>query len=70
VTDDKRPRPPRPERPSAKTMAAVAAWGAGSALIAYFVGRGTVGGMVIVFAVLGVGLRVWDHWYRRHHPRP
>ncbi|MHB8467344.1 MAG: hypothetical protein ACYDD7_21220 [Acidimicrobiales bacterium] len=51
-------------------LALAACWGAGTATIAYVVGRGSVVGMVIVFAVIGIGVRVWAHWYRRRHPRP
>jgi hypothetical protein len=63
------PRPARPA-PSAKTLLGVAAWGATTVLLAYVIGRGTVVGMVAVFAVIGIGQRVWARWYRRRHQLP
>lgn len=69
MTDPDPTIPPRRDPPTVGTMAAVAVWGAASAVIAYIVGRGTVIGMVIVFAALGIGQRVWAHWYRGRHPR-
>lgn len=60
---------PLPERSpvTAKTLLGVSAWGATTATLAYVIGRGTVPGMVAVFVVIGVGQRVWAHWYRKRH---
>ncbi|MHB8665482.1 MAG: hypothetical protein ACYDH6_22580 [Acidimicrobiales bacterium] len=66
MTPERQSRP----RPNPRMLALAACWGAGTATIAYVVGRGSVVGMVIVFAVIGIGVRVWAHWYRRRHPRP
>lgn len=63
------PRPPRPA-PSVKTLLGVAAWGATTAVLAYVIGRGTIVGMVAVFAVIGIGQRVWARWYRRRNKLP
>ena len=63
---------PRPERPPLRvtTLLVVAAVGAISGLLAYVIGRGTVLGMIAVFAVIGIGQRIWAHWYRRRHGLP
>jgi hypothetical protein len=53
-----------------RTLLIVAAIGAATALLAYVIGRGTLLGMIAVFVVLGVGQRVWAHWYRRRHGLP
>jgi hypothetical protein len=62
----------RPERPPLRlsTLLAVAAIGAVSALLAFVIGRGTIPGMIAVFAVIAVGQRVWSHWYRKRHRLP
>ena len=51
-------------------MLIVAAIGAVTALLAYVIGRATVPGMIAVFVVIGVGQRVWAHWYRKRHGLP
>lgn len=63
---------PLPERRpvTAKTLLGVSAWGATTAPLAYVIGRGTILGMVAVFAVIGVGHRVWARRYRKRHNIP
>lgn len=51
-------------------MLIVAAIGAVTALLAYVIGRATLPGMIAVFVVIGVGQRVWAHWYRKRHGLP
>ena len=51
-----------------KTLATIAVIGAATAVLAYWIGRGSIVGMVAVFAVIGIGGRLWAYWYRgRHH---
>lgn len=39
-------------------------------MLAYIIGRGSIVGMIAVFAVIGVGQRLWARWYRRRHNLP
>jgi hypothetical protein len=57
--------PPARPTPSPKKLLGVAAVGSATAVLAYVIGRGTIIGMVAVFAVLGIGQRVWARWYRK-----
>lgn len=60
-------RQPGYRPPSIRGLATAAAWGGGSAILAYILGRGTVVGMAIVFATLGIGVRVLVHRYHYRH---
>jgi uncharacterized membrane protein YjjB (DUF3815 family) len=66
VTSSSGPRPPA-RRNDPKTLAQVAVIGATTTVLAYWIGRGTIVGMVAVFAVVGIGSRLWARWYRRRH---
>jgi hypothetical protein len=63
---------PRSERSPliSKTLFFVAIWGAVTVVLAYVIGRGTVFGMVAVFAVSGIGQRFWARWHTRRHSLP
>jgi hypothetical protein len=63
-------QPPRRPPPNAKTLLIVGGIGAMTATLAYVIGRGNPLGMIAVFAVIGVGQRVWAHHYRKRHGLP
>ena len=50
-----------------KTLATIAVIGAATTVLAYWIGRGSVVGMVAAFAVIGIGGRLWAYRYRRRH---
>ena len=57
----------RIRRNDPKTLATIAVIGAATAVLAYWIGRGSIVGMVAVFAVIGISSRLWAYWYRRRH---